>query len=215
VGRAIDWTSDGPDNGTTAKSLISWLCSEYEDEFVEVAQEQGLSTSLSKKMGANFWTAMSEACNLDTTTQRKLNTYMSYHYGGRVSVPEREIRVVGNDFIPFETFELQIGGKRLLYAYRDVDTMLNNYINTASALSDLEDVSHLELALGGDYGKGAFTFLAVVFIRYSNEKKCNIFEMQVGQIDSASDSAEILKPLLAKHEVGLQRMKPDVNETVS
>ena len=111
--------------------MISWLCSEYEGEFLEVATEQGLSTSLSKKMDANFWTAMSEACNLDTTTQRKLNMYMSYRYGGCVSVPEREmIREVGNDFIPFETFELLIDGKRLLYAYRDVDTILNHYLNT-------------------------------------------------------------------------------------
>ena len=35
--------------------------------------------------------------------------------------------------------------------------------------------------------------------------------MQVGQIDSASDSAEILKRLLEKLEVGLRRMKPDGN----
>ena len=89
--------------------------------------------------------------------------------------------------------------------------MLNHYLNTASALSDLEDVLHLELALGGNHGKGAFTFLAVVFVRYSNGNKCNIFEMQVGQIDSASDSAEILKPLLEKLEVALQQMKPDGN----
>jgi hypothetical protein len=79
VGRSIDWTSsNGTDNVAVAKSLISWLCSEYEDEFLEVATEQGLSTSRAKKMNANFWTAMSEACNFVTSTQRKLNTYLSY-----------------------------------------------------------------------------------------------------------------------------------------
>jgi hypothetical protein len=114
----------------------------------------------------------------NNTHQRKLNTHLSYHYGGRVLyVLEEEIWEVSNKFILFETFELQIDGKRgLLYAYRNVDTMLNPYLNTASALSDLEDVSHLELALGGSHGKGGFTFLAVVFVRYSNGKKCNIFE---------------------------------------
>jgi hypothetical protein len=60
--------------------------------------------------------------------------------------------------------ELQIIGTRLLYAYGHVDTMLNHYLNNASALNDLEDISHLELALGGDHGKGAFVFLAVVFV---------------------------------------------------
>jgi hypothetical protein len=56
------------------------------------------------------------------------------------------------------------------------------------------------LALGGYQGKGAFTFLAVLFLRYRKCKKVSIFEMQVGQIDSASNSAEILKPSMEKLE---------------
>jgi hypothetical protein len=71
VGYAIDWTTNGTDNGAVAKSLISWLCSEYEDEFLDVATEEGLPTSRSKKMDANFWTAMSKACYCDTSNQRK------------------------------------------------------------------------------------------------------------------------------------------------
>ena len=78
VGRAINWSSNGTHNGAVAKGLISWLCSEYEDEFLEVATEQGLSTSQAKKMDANFWTGMSEACNFDTSTQRKLNMLDEY-----------------------------------------------------------------------------------------------------------------------------------------
>jgi hypothetical protein len=38
--------------------------------------------------------------------------------------------------------------------------------------------------------------------------------MQVAQIGSASDSAEILKLLLEKLEVGSQRMKPDGNGNI-
>jgi hypothetical protein len=51
-----------------AKSSISWLCSEYKDEFLEVAKEQGLATSQSKKVDANFWTVMGKACNFDIST---------------------------------------------------------------------------------------------------------------------------------------------------
>jgi hypothetical protein len=65
-------------------------------------------------MDAKCWTAMSKACYCDTSDQHKLNTYMSYYYGGQVLVPEREIWEVGNDLIPFETFKLKINGKRLL-----------------------------------------------------------------------------------------------------
>jgi hypothetical protein len=125
---------------------------------------------------------MSKVCNFDTSTQRKLNTYLSYHYGGRESVPEREIREVGNNFIRFKTFELQIDGEGLLYAYRNVNTMLNHYLNTASAISDLEDVSYMELALGGDHGKGALTFLAVVFVRYLNGKSATYLRCKLDKL---------------------------------
>jgi hypothetical protein len=69
----------------------------------------------------------------------------------------------------------------------------------------------LELALGGNHVKGAFAFLAVVFMLYYNGKKCKISKMQAEQIDSASDSAEIRKPLLEKLKVCLQTMKLDGN----
>jgi hypothetical protein len=73
------------------------------------------------------------------------------------------------------------------------------------------DISHAKLALGGDHGKGAFTFLAVLFLRYTNGKKVSIFEMQVGQIGSASDSAEIIKPLIEKLEETIRRIDPDAS----
>jgi hypothetical protein len=78
--------------------------------------------------------------------------------------------------------------------------MLSHAINTASALHELDAVSHAELTLGGDHGTGCFTYLAVLFVRYRSSKKVSIFEMQVRKIDSASDSAEILKPLIQKLE---------------
>jgi hypothetical protein len=44
----------------------------------------------------------------------------------------------------------------------------------------LDDISHAELALGGDHEKGVFTFLAVLLLRYTNGKtgkKVSIFEI--------------------------------------
>jgi hypothetical protein len=214
IHRAIAWASSGSvdEAAVVAKSLIDTLCTEYEDKFVEVASENGLWTNKSKIMGPVFWTAMCEDCNFDISTQRQLNMYLKYHFGTRVTVSETIIREqVGNDYIPFTTFEKKIDGKRILYSYRDIDTMLTHAINTALALRDLDDIAHAELALGGDHGKGAFTFLAVLFLRYTNGKKVSIFEMQVGQINSASDSAEILKPLIEKLEESIRRIDPDAN----
>jgi hypothetical protein len=184
IHRAIAWTSgDSRDESVVAKSLSNLLCTDYEDKFLEGATENGLSTNKSTKMDPVFWTAMCEDCNFDISTQRLPSMYLRYHFGTRVAAPATLIREVGNDYIPFTTFEKKIDGKRICNSFRDIDTMLTHAINTASALRDLDDVSHAELALGGDHGKGAFTFLAVLFLRYRNGKKVSIFEMQVGQID--------------------------------
>jgi hypothetical protein len=54
VSRTIDWTNNGTDDGAVTKSFISWLCSEYKDEFLEAATEQGLSTSHLKRSMLTF-----------------------------------------------------------------------------------------------------------------------------------------------------------------
>jgi hypothetical protein len=111
IHRAIAWTygdsksGDSRDELLVAKSLSNMLCTEYKDGFLEVAMENGLSTNNSKKMDPVFWTAMSEDCNFDISTQRQLNMYLKYHFGTRVTAPETLIREVGNDYIPFTTFE--------------------------------------------------------------------------------------------------------------
>jgi hypothetical protein len=183
--------------------------------FLEVATESRLSTNNPKKMDPVFWIAMSENCKFDISTQRQLNMYLKYHFWTLVTAPETLIRGVGNDCIPFTTLEKKIDGRRILYLFHDMDTMLSYAINTALALRNLEDVSHAKLALGGDHGKGASTFLAVLFLRYRNSKKVSIFEMQVRQIDSASNLAEILKPLIKKLEESIGHIDSGINKVVN
>jgi hypothetical protein len=84
-------------------------------------------------------------------------------------------------------------------------------VNSASAFGDLEDLERLDMSLGGDHGQGAFTFMALVALRYKAEsgKESKYLALQIGQIESAADSSEILKPLVARLEAGLLRMHPD------
>jgi hypothetical protein len=98
---------------------------------------------MSKKMDPMFWMAMCEDCYFDIDTQRRLNMYLKYHFGNRATAPETLIREVGNDYIPFTTFKKKIDGKRIIYSFRDINTMLAHAINTASALCDLHDASHV------------------------------------------------------------------------
>jgi hypothetical protein len=56
-----------------------------------------------------------------------------------------------------------------------------------------KEIDKLELLLGGDHGKVAFTFLFVVVVRYKeNTHTPMIVELQLGQIDSTKDSMDLL-----------------------
>jgi hypothetical protein len=118
------------DKAGVAKSLINILCVKIESKFLVTATENGLSTNKSKILDPVFWTAMCEDCNFDISTQRQLNIYVKYHFGTHVTVAKIVIREVGNDYIPFVTFEKNIDGRRILYSNHHSGTMLAHSINT-------------------------------------------------------------------------------------
>jgi hypothetical protein len=71
-----------------------------------------------------------------------------------------------------------------------------------------KEIDKLELTLGGDHGRGAFTFLGCLIIRYTDGSDPQVMEFQIGEIDSETDSMELLLPLVKKLEVGLKTMNP-------
>ena len=74
--------------------------------------------------------------------------------------------------------------------------------------SDLDEINNIEVCLGGDHGKGAFSFMCAVIVWYSaNNRNAKVFEFQIGQIESTKDKIELLQPLMEK-------MKPGVKELV-
>jgi hypothetical protein len=59
-------------------------------------------------------------------------------------------------------------------------------------------ISKFELTLGGDHGKGAFTFLACLIIRFADGSDPKEIELQIGEIGSETDTMEVLQPLVNK-----------------
>lgn len=80
-------------------------------------------------------------------------------------------------------------------------------------LEDKESMDKLEVLLGGDHGKGAFTFLCVVTVRHKGSREPTVIELQTGQINSAKDSVELLQPLLEDMRVGIMEMNPVEGKT--
>jgi hypothetical protein len=48
-----------------------------------------------------------------------------------------------------------------------------------------KNIEKMELTLGGDHGKGAFTFIACLIVRFEDpSEEPQVLEFQIGEIDS-------------------------------
>jgi hypothetical protein len=139
-----------------------------------------------------------------------INSYLPFHFGKRVCVSDQEITEVGPDYIPYVSANRLIEGqtKKILYSHWSVHDVFQCYGRTI--LEDRHNkIDKLKLLLGGDHGKGAFTFLFVILVRYKDSTRAPmIVELQVGQIDSTKDSMELLWPLLDDMNPGLKKLMP-------
>jgi hypothetical protein len=95
-----------------------------------------------------------------------------------------------------------------LCSFRDLAKLLEFYLPELMA-SFKKAISKLELTLRGDHGKGAFTFLACLIVRFEDGSDSVEIELQIGEIGSEIDTMEVLQPLVDK--IGLlitSNMKP-------
>jgi hypothetical protein len=77
-----------------------------------------------------------------------------------------------------------------LYSYRDLAQLLEFYL--PELLESFEEaISKFELTLGGDHGKGAFTFLACLMIGFADGSDFLEIELQIGEIGSETDTVEV------------------------
>jgi hypothetical protein len=199
----------------TVKAIVGNAAERFSELYVEVGTDQQLCMPF-KKMDAATAVSMAEEANVNTTGMRVIARYLRWLFGYSILPTQVQVRAVGEQFFRATTFEEVIDGKNIHYWYKDVDEVLKHMVKHASAFEDIKDIESMDMSLGGDHGKGAFTYMALLAIRYKKESKIEskYLAMQIGQIDSAADSAEILKPLVKRLEAGLLRMKPDENGDV-
>jgi hypothetical protein len=220
--------------GRTITKMVNWRAKRHEDKeeierksvshalralerlnpdtFLQVAQERGYSIQQTPKISANYWLAMSTAAGLRVRQQRIVNKYLMYHFGDRVCVSEKDITEVGSNFVEFkkESIEVNVqeyGVKKVQVSWRDLFDLFEHY---APELFEggCERIDRIEILLGGDHGKGAMTFLAVLIVRYQAKKNPKIIELQIGQVDSSKDTMELLRTIVARITPGISRLKP-------
>jgi hypothetical protein len=125
----------------------------------------------------------------------------------RVVVSQSQLAAYRSSYVEYETFTETFNGKKVMYSFRDVSKLFDFYLPEMLE-SFKKEIDKLELTLGGDHGKGAFTFLACLIIRFTDDSDPQVMEFQIEEIDSATDLMELLLPLVKKLEVGLKTMNP-------
>ena len=208
------WCTSDCSNKHTAEirirtHLLNKIDATDPDTFLDVATDRGYATQRSPKMSAEYWNAMVEESNLRKTQQQTVKAYINHHFGRRIVDTDRAIAQVGCEFVPYISSEKIIEGEKISYHHRSAIELFRQYSH--NILVDAQHISNVELLFGGDHGKGAFTFMFVVIVRYSNnlQRQPGVFEFQLGQIDSVKDSEELLKPLMLDMEEGVLEMKPN------
>ena len=201
IGRATKLLLSGRSEADTKEyptAMLNVIEKEHEDTFLQVCKDNGYTSQRTPCMTAIFWVAMSEEANLRLNQQRIVNKYLLHHFGHRVCVPETNISEIGSSFIPYTCDQFKHEGKKINYSHRKLTELLNHYSLVLFDRKHLEEIEKVEVLLGGDHGKGAFTFLAIIIIRFKTTKEPLILDLQIGQIDSQDDKLELLRPLVGK-----------------
>ena len=196
----LDFIVSGSEStpGNAAEWIMSFLGNEFEDEFVSVATEKGIAIT-PKVMDAQYAAAMWTNANASTATQRSILRDLSGFFGHRFVVPEHAIRKLNeNSFPPKCGHFLDDENKKIDYWYKPVDELLEHQAKFILSDADIVGIKHVDLAIGGDHGKGRFCMILKVLIRYHEvDKESKTFLYQVGEIDCVKDNLDILKKSIA------------------
>jgi hypothetical protein len=155
---------------------------------------------------------MVEAANLQITQQKGISRFLFHHLGHQVVVPQRELAAYRLQYVTFDTFTKNFNGNKALYSYWDITMLLEFYLPQMLG-SFNKKINKMKLTLGGDHGKGYYTFIACLIVQFDDPlEEPQVLEFQIGEIDSEKDSMELLLPLVKKLGEGLLSMNPKGEE---
>lgn len=223
VEACISWCAKGDkeDEGLCSQAVVCGIERAYPNDFFDVVTYFGYTSQVAPVMSAEYFTALSTEVRLLTSSQKTLNRYLTQHFGKRVCCSELALANFTSKYVPFRTRYILIpdkqGGKkprRVLYSWKDITDIISFYIENILG-GDPDNIDNIDIALGGDHGKGKFVFIAVFIVHYKRSTGNDVsdnepidnhaVQLQIGQIDDSSDSADLLRPLLQELETGIRK----------
>lgn len=190
------------DVGLAAEWILSYLGKRFEDTFTEVAVHLGLLLP-PKIMDAESACAMWEEANCPYKSQRIILRHLKCFFGRRITVPERHIRELEDGALDPISNEKVIDGKNVFFWHKDISEVVVHRIKLElkhRGPQFLSQYNVLDVVLGGDHGARRFRAAVKLIFRRKDQPdvKTTSIILQVGHIDTAKDTYEILQQTLAQ-----------------
>jgi len=153
--------------GSAAQDLVVYLAKKHTQDFIAGARIAGFP--LVQKMSPLATAAMWADASVNLSNARKIIKHIEYNTGGRLSVPEAEVRQLGNGFLePTYNTTTDANGKTVDYWTQDicdcikleikrVATKIFDHMDQTTQLnfgyprSNLDDEKGIDFVMGGDH----------------------------------------------------------------
>jgi len=192
------------DEQEAAESLLSGICSRYEDAFLKVSLNNDvLSGLLRKKMNAVSVESMLFDCGINATNARTLFRHLNHFFGKSFFESEHKHRAYfGNNDFPPTVKKMELEDKTWVYFwYKQPDLLLQHQIKEIISATDLEGIIGVDIACGGDHGGGRFRMLLKILLRFTNKPSIS-HNYEVANVSHSQDDIDILKKTVLDAVIG-------------
>jgi hypothetical protein len=194
VDNIIDNLTD--DSIASKEEGIEWLLDEIAakdpETFKNVALKKGLVDF--KRMSAEETAAMLTEARCTMKQGRIINQHLFSQFKRRLLAKELDVSALGKDAIPPVTDWIKWNKTKVWFWWKKPTEVLTKEICSLVKLEEVDDVSSIDMSVGGDHGGGRFRVALILVIRFKDPNKP--FRRRVfihGEIDSNKDKAELLR----------------------
>lgn len=195
-------------NDEAAEAILKALYHKWEEPFINVAVREGVANGFPPKvMDEVNVEAMLHEAGVNGTNARVLFRYLKQFFGKSLVVSERKRRsYFGNNDFPPEVDRIVLPDKTVVsYWWKQPDLLLKHQINDMVSLVDLDQLSHVDICVGGDHGVGRFRMLLKLLFRFFRGKDAITRRFEIANVSHSNDDIEILNTtVLQRVAQGLQ-----------
>ena len=211
--------------GSAAQDLVVYLAKKHTQDFIDGARIAGFP--LVQKMSPLATAAMWADASVNLSNARKIIKHIEYNTGGRLSVPEAEVRELGNGFLePTYNTTIDANGKIVDYWTRDICDCIKleiervatkgffDHMDEATRLnfgyprSILDDEMGIDFVMGGDHASdienGVFRHVGKLNLSSPEERRTQkksdmrfVRVIKLAHIGCLTDTKEILRTALS------------------